>query len=130
MNLFGLYGMFLIGFGFLCIFLVFSAPSRLISIVHKDFFYFWVFLSFSKALTCFLRVYKKVFIYFSKFMLFGLFRFFSIHWRFVLIFWEFFMNFWGFMNLFRPYGMLLFSFGFLCIFFGLFGFFEIHFDRL
>ena len=134
MDVFGLYDLVM---DFYVSFLVFLAPSRLISIVDTDFFDFWVFSSFSKILTCFFGSLYEILDVFVKInAIFRLFRFFSVRWRFVLIFWEFmwmfmiFINFWGFMDLFGPYGMFLFSFLFWCIFFGLFGAFEIHFDRL
>ena len=116
MDVFELYDLVL---DFYVSFMVFLAPSSLISIVDTDFFDFCVLSSFSKILTCFFgSLYEILDVFLKINTFFRLFRFFSVHWRFVLIFWEFmwmfmiFMNFWGFLDLFGPYGMFLFSFDF------------------
>ena len=83
-------------------FSVFSAPSRLISIVSKDFFYFWVFLRFSKILIYFIGSLQEILVLFLKSnAFFKLFRFFSVYWRFVLILWEFSVNFKDFSQFFK-----------------------------
>ena len=90
----------------------------------KSFFYFWVFLRFSKILTYFIGSLQEVLDLFLKINdFFGLFRFFSAHWRFVLILWEFSVNIkdfsqffyvsWIFLD-FMGYSWLVLEF--LCIF--------------
>ena len=95
MDLSRLFGMFLIRFGFLCIFFGFLA------IVEIDFrsriTIFWNFgfsYVFQRFFLGFLGFYKKFVTYSRKLLLFNrLFQFCSAYWRFVLILFEFSMNF-------------------------------------
>ena len=121
MDLFGPYGMFLIRFGFLCIFFC------LLGIVEIDFgsfikiyFYFWVLLSFSNNFPWFFGnfkeirdLYLEIIASYSTFSV--LFDSFKICFDFVRVFSEFkrFIQILrGLMDLFGPYGMFLIRFGF------------------
>ena len=89
-----LYGMFLISFGFLRIFSVFSMLSRLISIAYKYFFDCWIFLSFSKICPhIFGNLWKIPELLLEIILFIRLFWCFSVHWRFFLILRELFENF-------------------------------------
>ena len=135
MDLFGLDGMFLISFGFLCIFFwSFRYCRDWFWIVHKDFFAFWVFLSFLRFFLAFLGTHKKFVIYSKKLLLFiRLFSSFNLiedlFWFCASFLWilKILWICWGLMDLFGLYGRFLIRFRFLCIFFGFFDIVKIDF---
>ena len=108
---------FLLGFHFYVSFLVFWVLSRLISILYKDSFDCWVFLSFSQIFPRFFGKIEKICILFIEISVF-LSDFFGSFRLIEDLFW-FYESFLWILKILVNFGLFFISFGFLWIFFGL-----------